>query len=100
MAAAAVTAQGALNHACKANCGAIEQSARVYINALRDIQPGEELFIDYTLEVSAKARDSASEYACHCSDRRCGGTMLAPFQILSADGSHHRSTRRLPAQCH
>ncbi|WP_321964885.1 SET domain-containing protein, partial [Paraburkholderia sp. J7] len=53
-----------LHHACKANCEAIEQSARVYINALRDIQPGEELFIDYALEVSAKTRDSASEYAC------------------------------------
>ena len=62
-----------LNHACKANCEAIEQSGRVYINALRDIQVGEELFIDYALEVSAKARDSASEYAWR---RR---TMLAPI---------------------
>ncbi len=34
-----------LNHACEANCEAIEQSGRVYINALRDVQPGEELFI-------------------------------------------------------
>jgi len=68
-----------LNHACKANCEAIEQSGRVYINALRDIQVGEELFIDYALEVSAKARDSASEYACRCGARRCRGTMLAPI---------------------
>lgn len=66
-----------LNHACKANCEAIEQSGRVYINALRDIQPGEELFIDYALEVPPKGRTgSLQEYACRCGARRCRGTML------------------------
>ncbi|WP_116610341.1 SET domain-containing protein [Paraburkholderia unamae] len=84
-----------LNHACKANCEAIEESGRVYINALREIQPGEELFIDYALEVSAKARDSGSEYACPCGARRGRGTMLAPIWVRLADGSRQRSTRRL-----
>jgi SET domain-containing protein len=54
-----------LNHACMANCEAIEEAGRVYIDALRDIQPGEELLIDYALEIPPKAReDSSSEYTC------------------------------------
>lgn len=34
-----------LNHACAANCEAVEEAGRVYIEATRLIQPGEELFI-------------------------------------------------------
>ena len=64
-----------LNHACTANCEAVEEGGRVYIEAIRNIAPGEELFIDYALEVSSK-RKSLSVYVCRCGTRRCRGTML------------------------
>jgi uncharacterized protein len=66
-----------LNHACVANCEAVEQAGRVYIETIRDIAPGEELFIDYALEVPrASYRDALAEYACRCGTKRCRGTML------------------------
>ncbi|QBR04407.1 SET domain-containing protein [Paraburkholderia pallida] len=64
-----------LNHACTANCEAVEEGGRVYIEAIRNIAPGEELFIDYALEVPSKTK-SLSEYVCRCGTRRCRGTML------------------------
>lgn len=66
-----------LNHACAANCEAIEEAGRVYIEATRPIAPGEELFIDYALEVPPEDRTGAlSEYTCRCGSRLCRGTML------------------------
>ena len=66
-----------LNHACEPNCEAVEDAGRVYIEAIRDIEPGEELFIDYALEVPPEtAGESKNEYACRCGTRRCRGTML------------------------
>lgn len=68
-----------LNHSCAANCEAIEEGdGRVYIETTRDIAPGEELFIDYALEVGGEAdRATLEEYACRCGGEDCRGTMLA-----------------------
>ncbi|MEM5314266.1 SET domain-containing protein-lysine N-methyltransferase [Paraburkholderia sp. JHI869] len=69
-----------LNHACTANCEAVEEAGRVYIETLREIEPGEELFIDYALEIPPKERSkSLSEYACRCGAKHCRGTMLGPL---------------------
>lgn len=66
-----------LNHACAANCEAVEGDGRVFIEAVRDIAPGEELFIDYALEIEQQADDDAQrDYACHCGAPVCRGTML------------------------
>jgi hypothetical protein len=68
-----------INHACDTNCEADEQDGRIFIKALRDIQPGEELFYDYGLVIdgplTAKLK---SEYPCHCGSANCRGTLLAP----------------------
>lgn len=69
-----------INHSCAPNCEA-EQTpeGRVFIRALRDIAPGEELFYDYGLVIdepyTAKLK---AEYACWCGSADCRGTMLAP----------------------
>ncbi|MBB5409338.1 hypothetical protein HDG34_003279 [Paraburkholderia sp. HC6.4b] len=67
-----------LNHSCAANCEAIEEEGgRVYIEATRDIDPGEELFINYALEVDAGLDEATlAEYACRCGGDDCRGTML------------------------
>jgi SET domain-containing protein len=68
-----------INHACKPNCEADEVNGRVFITALRNIAPGEELFYDYGLTIDAPyTAKLKKEYQCRCGARNCRGTMLAP----------------------
>ncbi len=68
-----------INHACDPNCKAEETDGRVYIHALRDLQPGEELFYDYGLVIDERYTPKLKrEYACRCGSPHCRGTMLAP----------------------
>ena len=66
-----------INHSCDPNCEAIEEDERVFIYALRDLQPGEELFYDYALQVDEPVtREVAEGWKCFCGSSRCRGTML------------------------
>jgi SET domain-containing protein len=68
-----------INHACEPNCEADEVDGRVYIKALRDLQPGEELFYDYGLVIDERyTAKLKKEFACYCGSPVCRGTMLAP----------------------
>ena len=70
-----------INHACRPNCESDidEQRHRVFIKALRKIEPGEELFYDYGLVIDERyTRKLKKQFACHCGARDCRGTMLAP----------------------
>lgn len=69
-----------INHGCAPNCESeVSDDGRVYIRALRDLQPGEELFYDYGLVIDARrTRKLEREYACRCGAADCRGTMLAP----------------------
>jgi uncharacterized protein len=39
-----------INHACKPSCESLEHRGRIFIKAIRAIQPGEELTYDYGSE--------------------------------------------------
>ncbi|MFL9966308.1 SET domain-containing protein-lysine N-methyltransferase [Paraburkholderia sediminicola] len=66
-----------LNHACTPNCEAIEVGDRVFIHAIATIKPGEELFIDYGLEVDGELTDDIrTQYLCHCGASACRQSML------------------------
>jgi SET domain-containing protein len=70
-----------INHACGPNCEADEddEEHRVFIKALRDIEPGEELNYDYGLILEGKhTKEVKEEFACRCGTPECRGTMLAP----------------------
>jgi SET domain-containing protein len=68
-----------INHSCAPNCEADEEDGRVHIKALRDLQPGEELFYDYGLVIDERYTPKLKrEYACRCGAPDCRGTMLAP----------------------
>ncbi|MGY8526479.1 SET domain-containing protein [Paracidovorax citrulli] len=68
-----------INHACEPNCEAREKEGRVFVHALRDIEPGEELFYDYGLVIDARyTKKLKEEFACRCGSPKCRGTMLAP----------------------
>jgi uncharacterized protein len=67
-----------INHSCDPNCEAIEDSrGRVFIEALRDIRAGEELFYDYRLVIDVpRTKEIEQESICHCGSPRCRGNML------------------------
>ena len=68
-----------INHACGPNCEADEVEGRVFINALRDIAPEEELSYDYGLILDGRHTAKVKkEFACRCGTPECRGTMLAP----------------------
>ena len=68
-----------INHACDANCEADEDDGRVFIKALRDIAPGEELNYDYGLILEGRHTAKVKkEYECRCRSAKCRGTMLSP----------------------
>lgn len=68
-----------INHACEPNCEADEVDGRVFIKALRDLEPGEELFYDYGLVLDERHTAKVKkQFACWCGAATCRGTMLAP----------------------
>jgi SET domain-containing protein len=71
-----------INHSCDANCETIIEDGRVFIDAIRDIRPGEELGYDYQL--TWESTDDPQElalYACRCGAPLCRGTMLDPVPL-------------------
>lgn len=68
-----------INHSCDPNCEAVDDKGRIYIEATRTIQKGEELFYDYNL---TRSKDDAPDvdklYLCRCGAANCRGSMLEP----------------------
>ena len=68
-----------INHACDPNCEADEVDGRIFIKALRDLSPGEELFYDYGLVIDERYTPALKkQYECRCGSPNCRRTMLAP----------------------
>jgi SET domain-containing protein len=66
-----------INHGCDPNCESTILNKRVFIMAIRTIQPGEELSYDYQIQRdSDDAPDVDEVYACRCGARNCRGSML------------------------
>jgi hypothetical protein len=67
-----------INHSCDPNCETTEDDGRVFIEALRDIRAGEELFYDYGLIIDERITPTLKkQYRCLCGAGDCRGTMLA-----------------------
>ena len=68
-----------VNHACAPNCESVIEEARVFIDAIRSIAPGEELTYDYQIQREAgDPPDIDAIFACRCGLPRCRGTMMWP----------------------
>jgi hypothetical protein len=68
-----------INHSCDGNCESVIQKSRVYIEAVRTIQPGEELGYDYEIGREPDDPPNVDEiFACRCGSPKCRGTMLWP----------------------
>lgn len=66
-----------INHSCDPNCASEIEDRRIYIDAIRDIAPGEELTFDYQLITQGRHTAAARRrFPCHCGTASCRGTML------------------------
>ena len=67
-----------INHSCDPNCDAIVEDGRIWIEAIRDIAPGEELAYDYAFILPERHSPAAKRrYPCRCGSAKCRGTILA-----------------------
>ncbi len=67
-----------INHSCAPNCDAVIDDERIWIEAIRDIAPGEELAYDYAFVLEERHTPAAKRrYPCHCGAATCRGTILA-----------------------
>ena len=61
-----------INHSCSANCDAELDGGRIWFSANRDIEPGEEVTINYGYDLA-----EYKDYPCQCGARNCVGYMVA-----------------------
>jgi SET domain-containing protein len=78
-----------LNHSCDPNCETNEIGNRVWILAIRDIAPGEELTYDYCLYDGDE-----DEANCNCGATSCRKTMYSPEEIARRERAAKRRKKR------
>ena len=73
-----------INHSCNPNCEADEVGEHVFIKAIKNIKPGDELNYDYGLMIDERYTPKLkAEYPCWCGAKKCRGTLLAPKRSRS-----------------
>ncbi len=78
-----------INHSCAPNCEAEVDDGRIWIIALRDINPGEEITFNYGYDLV-----DYKEYPCHCGAEECVGYIVAEEFF-----EHVRKQARVAADC-
>jgi len=68
-----------INHSCAPNCDTYEKDKRMFIRAVRDIRPGEELSYDYCIVAGERLTKAVkARWPCWCGAKQCRGTVLVP----------------------
>lgn len=71
-----------INHSCEPNCEPIAYGDHMWIVAVRDIQPGEELAYDYAIELDEPHTPARKKrFPCRCEARTCRGSILKPKHV-------------------
>ena len=84
-----------VNHCCEPNCESVIERGRVFIDAIRTIEAGEELTYDYQIQREADdPPDIDQVFACRCGRERCRGTMLWPPRPPRSRAREQRARRR------
>jgi uncharacterized protein len=92
-----------INHGCDPNCASTTQKKRIYVEAIRTIQPGEELAYDYQIERDPDDPPNVDEiFACRCGAEKCRGSMLVarkkPGKRRSAKAAAKKAAGRTTAK--
>ncbi|RME92707.1 MAG: SET domain-containing protein [Verrucomicrobia bacterium] len=61
-----------INHSCQPNCEALNEDGRIWIVALRTIQPGEEITFNYGYDLT-----DYRDHPCRCGAPNCVGYIVA-----------------------
>jgi len=99
-----------INHCCDPNCESTTVNKRIFIEAVRTIQPGEELSYDYQIQRDGDDAPNIDEvYACRCGAKNCRGSMLeaakrprkparrAPLRVAGKKAAARKRTARRSA---
>jgi uncharacterized protein len=88
-----------INHHCDGNCTSVIENRRVFIDAVRDIRPGEELGYDYEIGRDKDDPPNVDEiYACRCGSPKCRGSMLEPAPKPKPKKAKPMAKRRKPVE--
>ena len=83
------------NHSCDPNCESVVEKRRVFIEALRSIEPGEEMTYDYQIYRDHDDPENIDEiFACRCGFANCRGTMLWPPEPKKKKGSKSAAKKK------
>jgi SET domain-containing protein len=84
-----------INHGCDPNCESVIEERRVFIEAIRDIAPGDELTYDYQIQREAHDPPNIDViFACRCGAATCRGSMLWPPPVPKRSRAQPRARRR------
>jgi SET domain-containing protein len=76
-----------VNHSCDPNCETDEFDGKVWVIAIRNIGPGEELTYDYNLFDG----DEDDPATCHCKARTCRGSLYSKVELRKR---HREATKK------
>lgn len=66
-----------INHSCDPNCEAVDYDGHIWIEAIKNIQPGVELTYDYNFMTDEPpTADEIRRYPCRCGSSNCRGTIM------------------------
>ena len=88
------------NHSCDPNCQSRIVRGRVYLETIRDIEPGEELTYDYEIPREGETDETARrKWPCYCGSPNCRGTLLLPLPKPRRNAKRRSSSaKKRPAQ--
>ena len=66
-----------INHACNPNCESDIVDGRIWIESIRNIKAGDELFYDYNITLETPHTPAEKRrWSCRCGSKNCRGTLL------------------------
>jgi hypothetical protein len=84
-----------INHGCDPNCESASFKKRIFVEAVRTIQPGEELVYDYQIQRDPEDPPNVDEiFACRCGAANCRGSMLVAAKKPRKKAAKHAAGGR------
>jgi uncharacterized protein len=87
-----------INHSCDPNCEAVIEKKRIFIYALKTIEPGTELAYDYQYERTGENDEELERfYKCRCGAENCRGTIMKAAKKKSVKRKSVKRTKKAKA---
>ena len=80
-----------INHSCTPNCETVEEDGHIWVNAIRNIAPGEEITYDYCLYDSGPGDSKA---LCNCGATECRGTLYSKEEVKRRKAAAKKAAKK------